>query len=57
MTGRYMREVSELVSGLGARMGQALLSLPVQEQAALQEVSRSQAEKQTEGDVSSCNRQ
>lgn len=57
MTGRYMREVSELVSGLGARMGQVLLSLPVQEQAALQEVSRSQAEKQTEEDVSSCNRQ
>lgn len=56
MTGRYMREVSELVSIMGAGMGKALLYLPVQEQAALHEVSRSWPEKQTEGDVSSCNR-
>lgn len=55
MTGRYMREV--FVSGLGAGMGQALLSLPVQEQAELHEVSRRQSEKQTEGDGSSCNRE
>lgn len=56
MTGRYMREV--FVSGLGAGMGQALLSLPVlEEQAALHEVSRRQAKKQTEGDGSSHNRQ
>lgn len=40
MTGRYTREISELVSGLGAGMAQALQSPPVQEQAALHEVSR-----------------
>ena len=38
MTGRYMRQFSELVSSMGAGMGQALLSLPIQEQAALHEV-------------------
>jgi len=53
MTGRYMREVSELVSGIGAGMRQALLSPPAQDQAALHEISRSQAEKQTEDGSSS----
>lgn len=44
MTGGDRRKFSELMSGLGAGMGQALLSLPVQEQAALREVSRRQKE-------------
>lgn len=56
MTGRYRRDVFEVVSGMGAGMGQALLSLPVQEQAALHEFRRIWAEKQTERDGSSCNR-